>query len=66
MFDLFGRSREGRFGVSRRAFTDPEFFELELRIFEATSVYLEHESQLKRPGDFRRSCARTRPSEAWR
>lgn len=44
---------EGRFEVSRHVYTDPRIFELEMqRIFSRTWVYLGHESQLPRAGDF--------------
>jgi benzoate/toluate 1,2-dioxygenase alpha subunit len=43
----------GRFEVDRRVFSSPQIFELELkRIFEATWIYMAHESQLARPNDF--------------
>ena len=41
------------FAVDRRIFTDPGLFELELEhIFEGSWLYLAHESQLPRPGDW--------------
>ncbi|WP_068802557.1 aromatic ring-hydroxylating oxygenase subunit alpha [Immundisolibacter cernigliae] len=41
------------FAVDRRIFTDPGLFELELKhIFEGSWLYLAHESQLPRPGDW--------------
>jgi benzoate/toluate 1,2-dioxygenase alpha subunit len=61
---------QGRFGVSRSAFTDPDIFERELkRVFEGGWVYLAHESQLPGPGDFlvtpigRRSILLTRAKD---
>jgi benzoate/toluate 1,2-dioxygenase alpha subunit len=45
--------QKGLFGVRRDAFTDPGIFERELtRVFEGNWVYLAHESQLAKPGDF--------------
>jgi len=39
--------------VHRRLYTDPTIFELEMqRIFEAAWVYIGHESQVKKPGDY--------------
>src|SRR5262249_29197019 len=39
--------------VHRRLYTDPAIFELEMeRIFNATWVYVGHESQIKKPGDY--------------
>ena len=47
------RPEEGIFRVHRTLFTDPEIFDLEMRhIFEASWVYLAHESQLPNPHDF--------------
>ncbi len=44
---------DGAFAVDRRIFTDPALFELELaHIFEGTWLYLAHESQVPRPGDW--------------
>jgi phenylpropionate dioxygenase-like ring-hydroxylating dioxygenase large terminal subunit len=46
--------RPGR--VHRRAYADPDIFQLELeRIFSRLWIYVAHESQLKKPGDFVRS-----------
>ncbi|MFP6737035.1 MAG: Rieske 2Fe-2S domain-containing protein [Rhodospirillales bacterium] len=37
----------------RKAYVDPELFELEMeRIFESCWVYIGHESQVKKPGDY--------------
>nr|MBA2689900.1 Rieske 2Fe-2S domain-containing protein [Burkholderiales bacterium] len=45
--------QDGTFAVSRRLFTDPQLFELELKnIFEGHWLYLAHASQLPRPGDY--------------
>jgi phenylpropionate dioxygenase-like ring-hydroxylating dioxygenase large terminal subunit len=42
--------------VHRRAYADPAIFELELeRIFGRLWIYIAHESQLKKPGDFVRT-----------
>src|SRR5262249_52404674 len=39
--------------VHRRLYTDPAIFELEMdRIFNAAWVYVGHESQIKKPGDY--------------
>ena len=39
--------------VHRRAYTDPEIFDLEIsQIFERTWIYAGHETQLRRPGDY--------------
>jgi phenylpropionate dioxygenase-like ring-hydroxylating dioxygenase large terminal subunit len=39
--------------VHRRAYTDPEIFELEMeRIFNRVWTYVGHESQVKKPGDY--------------
>jgi len=39
--------------VHRRIYTDPEIFELEMsRIFGTAWVYVGHESQIKKPGDY--------------
>jgi len=42
-----------RFYVDRRIFSDPGIFDLEMkRIFESGWVFLGHESQIAKPGDF--------------
>jgi benzoate/toluate 1,2-dioxygenase alpha subunit len=47
------RPADGAFRVSRRVFTDPEVFELEMRyIFEGGWVFLGLESQVPKPHDF--------------
>ncbi|GAA0517682.1 benzoate 1,2-dioxygenase large subunit [Pigmentiphaga daeguensis] len=47
------RLDQGIFRVNRRAFTDPDTFEREMReIFERRWVYLCHESQLPEPGSY--------------
>ena len=39
--------------VHRRIYTDPAIFELEMdRIFGAAWIYVGHESQIKKPGDY--------------
>ena len=39
--------------VHRRLYTDPAIFDLEMeRIFDAAWVYVGHESQIKKPGDY--------------
>ena len=39
--------------VHRKAYTDPDIFELEMeRIFEKLWIYIGHESQVKKPGDY--------------
>src|SRR5437868_14054725 len=39
--------------VRRRIYTDPAIFELEMdRIFGAAWIYVGHESQIKKPGDY--------------
>jgi benzoate/toluate 1,2-dioxygenase subunit alpha len=50
------------FRVHSAAYTDPAIFDLEMeRIFEQTWVYVAHESELPRPGDFRTSAIGTQP-----
>jgi benzoate/toluate 1,2-dioxygenase subunit alpha len=47
------RPQEGVLRVDRTIFTDPDIFELEMeRIWERTWLYLCHESQVPKPGDF--------------
>ena len=39
--------------VHRRCYTDPEVFDAEIaNIFEKTWIYVGHESQVKKPGDY--------------
>ena len=39
--------------VHRKAYTDPDLFDLEMeRIFEGSWIYIGHESQVKKPGDY--------------
>ncbi|WP_372724437.1 Rieske 2Fe-2S domain-containing protein [Immundisolibacter sp.] len=46
-------TRDGVFEVARSLFTDPALHALEMRaIFEGTWLYLCHESQIARPGDW--------------
>ena len=50
---LEDRPAEGGFRVHRRAFLDPEVFDLEVRhVFEGTWVFLGLESQVAKPNDF--------------
>lgn len=50
---IVDRPEDGVFLVDRSLFTDVELFEHELkRIYERSWVYLAHESQLRKPGDF--------------
>ena len=45
--------RDGRFTVTRAAYTEAELFEREMRlIFESGWVYLAHESQIANANDF--------------
>jgi phenylpropionate dioxygenase-like ring-hydroxylating dioxygenase large terminal subunit len=49
--ELSGLIEPGR--VHRRLYTDPAIFELEMeRIFSAAWLYIGHESQIKKPGDY--------------
>lgn len=50
------------FRVHTAAYADPSIFDLELeRIFERTWVYVAHESEIPRPGDFRTTTIGTQP-----
>ena len=43
----------GIFRCHRSMFTDPAFFELEMKhIFEGNWIYMAHESQIPEPGDY--------------
>ena len=50
----FDFSKEkGVFKLDRSVYTDPDLFELEMRyIFEGNWIYLGHESQVPKPGDY--------------
>ncbi len=53
---------KGLFRVHRSAMTSPEVFELEReRIFDRSWLYLAHESELPKPGDYRRRTIAGRP-----
>ncbi|MFD2199411.1 benzoate 1,2-dioxygenase large subunit, partial [Halomonas beimenensis] len=46
-------AERGIFRCHRSMFTDPEFFELEMKhIFEGNWLFLGHESQVSEPGDY--------------
>jgi phenylpropionate dioxygenase-like ring-hydroxylating dioxygenase large terminal subunit len=48
--------------VHKTLYTDPAIFDLEMeRIFGRTWIYVGHESQVKRPGDFFATCIGTKP-----
>jgi benzoate/toluate 1,2-dioxygenase alpha subunit len=50
---LVKQPETGRFAIDREVFTDPTLFELEMKyIFERNWVFLGHESQVEKPGDF--------------
>ena len=50
---LDDRAKDGVFAVNRDVYLDPELFELEMQhIFEASWLYLCHESQIPNAGDF--------------
>lgn len=47
------RTAEGVFRIDRRMYDDPSVFEAEMaRIFESAWVYVAHESQIAKPGDY--------------
>lgn len=51
-----------RFRVNRQVMTDPEVFALEKeKIFDTTWLYLGHESELKKPNDFKTRTVGGRP-----
>jgi p-cumate 2,3-dioxygenase alpha subunit len=55
-------SAHGTFRVHRSALTSKDLFELErTRIFERCWLYVGHESELPKPGDFRRRTVAERP-----
>ncbi len=46
-------SSSGQFVLDRAVYTDPQIFDLEMeKIFEGNWIYLGHESQLPKPGDY--------------
>ncbi len=50
----------GKQGMLARAYTDPEVFKLEMeRIFQRVWIFVGHESQVPKPGDFRRTSIGT-------
>jgi p-cumate 2,3-dioxygenase subunit alpha len=56
------RPRDGLFRVHRSAMTSAEVFALEQeRIFQRTWLYVCHDSELPRPGDYRRRTLAERP-----
>jgi len=58
--DLSAYLQPGR--VHRQIYTDPAIFELEMeRIFGSAWIYVGHESQVKKPGDYARSFIGRKP-----
>ena len=54
--------RRGRFKVHRSAMTSPELFQRERElIFNRCWIYLGHESEVEKPGDYRRRTVAGRP-----
>ena len=50
----------GKQGMLARAYTDPEVFKLEMeRIFQRVWIFVGHESQVPKPGNFRRTSIGT-------
>ena len=50
----------GKQGMQARAYTDPEVFKLEMeRIFQRVWIFVGHESQVPKPGNFRRTSIGT-------
>ena len=50
----------GKKGMLARAYTDPEVFKLEMeRIFQRVWIFVGHESQVPKPGNFRRTSIGT-------
>jgi p-cumate 2,3-dioxygenase alpha subunit len=59
---VFEDTDRGVFRVDRRAFTDPEVLELErARIFDRSWLYVGHESEVRRNGEFRTRRVAGRP-----
>jgi benzoate/toluate 1,2-dioxygenase alpha subunit len=59
--ELFSEA-DGRFRVSRRAYTDPSVFDREMKqIFERTWVYVAHESEIEEPGAYKTSYIGVQP-----
>jgi p-cumate 2,3-dioxygenase alpha subunit len=59
---IVDRPEAGLFRVHRSAMTSPELFALEReRIFNRCWLYVAHESELPRPGDYRRRTVAGRP-----
>ena len=59
---IFEDSEKGIFRYHRHALTSPDILELEReRIFDKCWIYLGHESEVEKPGDFRRRTVVGRP-----
>jgi p-cumate 2,3-dioxygenase subunit alpha len=59
---LIDRPADGLFRVHRSTMVSPELFALEQeRIFDHTWLYVGHESEVERPGDYRRRTVAGRP-----
>ena len=43
-----------RFGIARASYTDPEIYKLEMeKIFATCWLYVGHDSEIRKPGDFK-------------